>query len=137
MKSTLFSIFLLSSFLPNLISAGCSFFEPVEYLNKTKAGKIWYAVRRYENGPEANTTCMILDLTKPGSGSKTYYNADGTKRIVTGNDPIDPESECSTGKRIIKNITPGNPSVLIVTYIDYEDVMVTRACFNDTGLCLC
>lgn len=136
MKSILIPICLLSLFLPNLISAGCSFFEPIEYLNKTKAAKTWYAVRRYENGPESNTTCMILDISKVGDGTKKMYYADGTSKIVTGKDPIDPKAECSTGKRIIQNITPGNPSVLYVTYIDYENIMVTRACFNDIGLCV-
>lgn len=135
MKSILISIFLLSLFLPNLISAGCSFIEPIDYFDKAKAAKIWYAVRRYANGQESNTTCQILNLSNIQSGFKTFYYADGTSKKITGETIIDPD--CNTGKVVIKDMTPGNPDVFLITYVDYDNFMVIRACFNDIGLCLC
>lgn len=125
-------ILLLSTFLPNLINAGCSFFEPIDFLDSSKGPRVWYAVRRYENGLESKTTCQILDITKLETPSKKLYLGNGTSLEITGDTPIDPN--CSNGKVIVKNITPGYAPVLMVTYINYElNIMVVRACYNNEG----
>lgn len=132
MKNITLKCCLIVVFLPILINAGCSFFEPLEYYDRTKPVKNWYVVRRYANGPESNTTCQILNYPK-APGSRTLYYADGTKLVVTGNG-VPPEPGCSSGKLILKDMFPTNrPSVKYVTYTDYETIRVTRACYNDEG----
>lgn len=119
-------------FLPIVINAGCSFFEPLEYYDRTKPEKLWYVVRRYANGPESNTTCQILNYPEAPS-SRTLFYADGTRLIVTAN-ALPPEPGCSSGKIILKDVVPADrPSVKYITYTDYENIRVSRSCYNDEG----
>lgn len=130
MKYIVLKCCLIIVILPNVINGSCSFFEPLEYYDRTQTLQVWYAVRRYENGPESNTTCQILQL-QYNTYRKLYF-ADGTSSIITGNN-VPPEPGCSNGKITLSNLIPGHPTVIFITYTDYKNIKVARACYNNEG----
>lgn len=141
MKSITLKCCLIIVFIPNLISADCSFFEPLENFDRIKSGKAWYSAenmytnRRYANGAESNSICQKYNIRTPASETKTLYYADGSTSTDTFS-LLPAKSGCNNG-RIEMNVTAGIPSVYFITYTDYKQLWVIRACFNDEGsICL-
>lgn len=122
---------------PNLIRAGCSFIEPLDNFDRVKSGIAWfssknmYAVRRYANGAESNTTCQKFSFRTPASETKTLYYADGSTSNMTFS--LLPAKSVCIPARVEMNVKSGIPPVYYITYTDYEELWFIRACYNDEG----
>lgn len=127
----LFAIKLLIIFLTFIKSSKCD----CSYINSAADFELslivgeWFTIMRWENGIDNATTCTKSVITKDLDVIKTNYLPEGKQETVAGS--FNTSASCKS--TVILTWPPNIPSKVVVIYIDYENVGIVQACFQDTG----
>lgn len=87
---------------------------------------------RWENGYENMTTCSKVILTDEFKLFKVDYYENGTIVNIPGSMDYEKSKNCN-GKIIVNWPTAFPPRVYVYVYIDYENLEIMQACFENKG----
>lgn len=130
----IFVFTLLTSVTSKSSSCDCGKFKAQVSFDGTKAVGDWFLYQRYPNGAaQVDSVRQYATFYPNGTALRTIKYEDKPDALVITN-VVD--SVNGSGELIFKIIPPTNPTRIFVTFTDYINILVIRACYKDEGIFL-
>lgn len=106
----------------------CSYINSAPDFDLSRISGDWYTIMRWENGIDKNTICTKSVIKKNLDITKTNYFPKGKKENISGY--FNTTASCKS--TVILHWPPKIPCKVIVIYIDYDNVAIVQACYENT-----